>query len=331
MKTIILKPHFKRGRASLAGQRGQATLELVLVLLVGVLIALGLIYRFNTAFKKYTVDMYGTYYRCLLETGELPGTGSVCRDKEVRFNIANGRDLVRDGGTGGSGGGGSGGGGSDGSGGNGSNGSGGGNGSGKGGGKGSSGGQSGQSGSDGSGGSGSGSGSDSGGGGSESVGGRGRTSGGGRGSVIGRLRNLQNPRSTAVGKASDAAGGVGHTDDPVIAVSANTRAQAEGLRRVQTKMDFKMDGAEYQRPETASVTATTAAPVKKSVQGGDSLRPRKAVENTDRKPATSAKDDKGGGLEFGRIFRLFIIIGIIIAIIVFLGGQMLQISKSGDK
>ena len=326
MKTIILKPLFKRGRA--AFDRGQATLELVLVLLVGVLIALGLIYRFNTAFKKYTIEMYGTYYRCLLETGELPGTGSVCRDKEVRFNIANGRDLVKDGGSGGSGSGGSGSGGSGGSGGNGSNGGSGGSGSGGSSGKGSSGSQAGQSGSDGSGG-GSGSGSD--GGSSESVGGRGRTRGGGRGSVIGRLRNLQKPRSTAVGSASDAAGGVGHTDDPIAPVSTNSRARVEGLRRVQTKMEFKMDGAEYQRPETAAVAPTTAAPMKKTVQAGDSLRPLKAVEKTDRKPAGSMKDEKGGGLEFGRIFRLFIIIGIIIAIVIFLGGQMLQISKSGDK
>lgn len=317
METIILKPQ---------SQRGQATVEIILVLMVTVLIALGLIYRFNTAFKKYTTDMYGSYYRCLLETGELPGTGSVCGDKQARFNIANGRDLLRDG-SGGSGGGSSSGGGGDGSG---SDSGGGGNGKGSNGGKGggSSGGQAGQdSGSEDGGGGGS-----SGGGGSETVGGRGRTSGGGTGSVIGRLRDMQKPRSTAVGKASDAGGGdVAHEEGSSISVGSLSRAQAEGLRRVQTKMEFKMDGAEYRREETAAVAPATAAPSKKKVQAGDSLRPRKAVEVTDRKVASTTMEDKGRGFEFGRIFRLFIIFGLIVAIVIFLGGQMLQISKSGEK
>ncbi len=298
------------------------------MLVVGMLIALGLVYRFNTAFRKYTIDMYGTYYRCLLEAGELPGVGAVCSDKKSRFDMANGTTLVTNtpgsAGTGGPGGGGSGGGGS-GSGGSGGGGSG-------GGGGGSGGNQAGG----GRGGAGSGS-SDGGGSGSngsdETVGGSSQGSGGGSGSVVGRLRNLGRARSTAVGTTgtSDKEAGDKASGAPPIS-AAGSRASGDGLKAVRTKMDFQMDGQQYSRAETAMVTATTAsASSAKPAEKGDALRPRKAVENTDRKPAGKQLEDKGGGLEFGKLFRMFIIIGIIIAIVVFLGGQVLQISKSGEK
>lgn len=319
MKTIIWKRH---------NQRGQASLEAVLLIAVGLLVTLGLVYRFNTAFKKYTIDMYGTYYRCLLETGELPGVGSVCKDKQARFAISNGRALVKEGS--GSGGGGSGGSGS--GGGSGGGGSGGGNGDkggsgnkGGSGGKGSSGNQANGGGSEGGGGNSGGS--------PEAVGGSTRVSGGGSSSVIGRLRGLQRPKSTAVGTTANlsredmnSSGG-----DP-LAVNASSRAASDGLRRAQTKMDFKMDGGQYTRAETAASTSVTASPPKKgNVAAGDSLRPRKAVENMNRGPASKSKDDKSGGMDFGRLFKIFMIIGLIVGIAVFLGGQVLQISKSGEK
>jgi hypothetical protein len=93
-----------------------------------------------------------------------------------------------------------------------------------------------------------------------------------------------------------------------------------------------MEGDQYQREETKAVAPIAATATKKSAdRGGDSLRPRKAVEKGDRAPAKKRNDDDGGGLEFGKLFKLFLIIGIVIAIVVFLGGQVLQISKSGEK
>lgn len=308
-------------------QKGQATIEVILLALIAIIVILGMIYRFNTAFRQYTVDLYGTYYRCLLETGELPGVQSVCRDRNARFNIANGSTLLTsaDGGGGGGSGGSGGGSGSGGSGGSGG-------GSGSGGSGGSSGGSGGGGSGSGSGGSGSSGGSDNGG---EAVGGG--QSGGGRGSTIGRLRRSGRQRSTSVGSAADhapedadAAARAG--EGGLIVDATGARAGGEDpLRRGRTKMDFKMDGGEYQREETkASVPMTAAAPVKRSSEQGSALRPRKAVENTDRKPAQNL-EDKGGSLEFGRLFRMFLMFGIIVAIVVFLGGQVLQISKSGER
>lgn len=308
MKTIFVQRN-KQTRHFGWKQSGQASIEMVLILLISVIVILGLVYRFNTAFRKYTTDLYGTYYRCLLETGELPGVG-VCRDRSARFAISNGSQLVtaREGGGGGSGGGSQGG-----------------SGSGSGGGKGSSG-------KDGKNAANaptiSGGGSE--GGGSETVGG-GRSAGGGTGSVIGRLRGLGKTRSTAVGTrenaGKDEAGGGGRGDPQAV----SSRSSAENLRRAQTKMNFAMDGSDYQREETMAAAPVTASAKKSSQRDGNSLRPRKAVENTDRKPAATINEDKGGSLEFGRIFRLFLIFGIIVAIVIFLGGQLLQISKSGDQ
>ncbi len=336
------------GRKSLIrnAERGQASLEMILLMIIGMIVILGLVYRFNTSFKRYTIEMYGTYYRCLLETGELPGTGSICRDREARYDIANGRTLVTDGdtGTGGTddgsvGGGGSGGSGSGGSGGSGSGGSGsggsgsGGSGSGKNG-RGGSGNQAGS----GSGGSGGGSGGSGGGdaeAGSEAVGGNQRN--GGRGSVVSRLKNAGRNRSTSVGSASDLskedadAAASANGENGLIVDATSARHTKDSLRSARTKMDFSMEGDQYQREETKAVAPIAATATKKSAdRGGDSLRPRKAVEKGDRAPAKK-RDDDSGGLEFGKLFRLFLIIGIVIAIVVFLGGQVLQISKSGEK
>lgn len=326
---------WKRHRES-----GQATIEFVLVLVVGMLIALGLLYRFNMAFKKYTVDLYGTYYRCLLETGELPGVGSVCKDKKARFDIASGRDLIKNvpgsagggsGGTPGSGGSGTGGSGStpkSGSGGtttknpDGSGGSKSGSTSGKG------------SGTSGSSGSGDGSGGSN--GASESVGGGTRGSGGGYSSSVGRLRNSGRSRSTSMGNGAGSGSGSdkdgADKPEPLSAYSSSgSHSNSDALRRGRTKMDFKMEGGEYQRAETSAVAAVSASSMKAADKSGNSLRPRKAVESDGRKPAAKLEEDKGGGLSFGRIFRMFMIFGIIVAIIIFLGGQVLQISKSGEK
>lgn len=316
-------------------ERGQASLEMILLMIIGMIVILGLVYRFNTSFKRYTIEMYGTYYRCLLETGELPGTGSVCRDREARYDIANGRALVNDGdtGTGGSGGSGASGGSSGSGGSGGSGGSSGSGGSGSGG-KGRSG--SGNQAGSGAGGSGSGSGSGGGGEASEAVGGSQRN--GGRGSVVSRLKNAGRNRSTSVGSTSDlskeeaemAANANG--ENGLIVDATGARHSSDSLRKGKTKMAFTMEGDQYQREETKAVAPISATATKKaSDRGGDSLRPRKAVEKGDRAPAKKRDDDGGGGLEFGKLFRLFLIIGIIIAIVVFLGGQVLQISKSGER
>lgn len=291
------------------------------------IVILGFIYRFNTAFRQYTVDLYGNYYRCLLETGALPGTGSICSNNKAAFDLGNGKPLVTNNPGPGSGGdptgpgtrnpgGGSGGG-------NGSN----------PGGRGGSGGSGGRSsaGSSGGGGSGdsSGSGSDDSGRGNESVG----TSNGGANTSVGRALNLGRQSSTAVGslgKEGDGEDGRRDKDAAKLAIGS-ARASSDGLRRGKTNMEFSMDGGEYQRAETAAVAPLSASSAKRSARDqGDSLRPRTAVENINRTPAKANSDD-GGSFSFGRIFRIFLILAVIVAIVVFIGGQVLQISKSGER
>ena len=60
-------------------QGGQAVVEYILVLIVTVGLVLGGIYQLNSAFKVWAKAYYGDYLACLLETGDLPlidgGTG----------------------------------------------------------------------------------------------------------------------------------------------------------------------------------------------------------------------------------------------------------------
>lgn len=300
--------------------KGQATIEVVLLAFIAVVVILGLIYRFNTAFKKYTTDLYGSYYRCLLETGELPGTGSVCKDRAARFEIANGREKLKWGQSdSGSSGGGSSSGSGSGNGGSGGN-----------GGKGSA--KSGKSASGNESGGNNAANSGTGGGDSVSAGG----SAGGRGqSVVGRLRQISKRNgSTAVGGAEQLsdeekslATGSG---DSLRADYAGARGSGDSLRAARTKMDFAMGHEEVEK-ELKVASAPVSGPVsKRADRTGDGLRPRNAVEVTDRKPAQATMKEDSSGMDFGKIFRIFMIVAIIVAIVIFLGGQILQISKSSE-
>lgn len=59
----------------LASQQGQAVVEYILILVVIVAIVLGGLYQVNTAFKVWAENYFGSYLSCLLETGELPALG----------------------------------------------------------------------------------------------------------------------------------------------------------------------------------------------------------------------------------------------------------------
>lgn len=81
---------------------GQATVEYVLVLIVVLVIILGLVFQFNDAFRNYARNYFGAYLQCLLEQGELPNlgaqnAGSTCDQEFQPFNIATGRVPLFDG------------------------------------------------------------------------------------------------------------------------------------------------------------------------------------------------------------------------------------------
>ncbi len=56
-------------------QGGQAVTEYILVLVVVVAMILGGLYQVNSAFKVWAQGYFGDYLSCLLETGELPALG----------------------------------------------------------------------------------------------------------------------------------------------------------------------------------------------------------------------------------------------------------------
>jgi hypothetical protein len=57
-------------------QNGQGAVEYVLVLVVTVGLAIGLLRTFNTGVRVFTQQFFGTYVQCLLIAGELPTLGS---------------------------------------------------------------------------------------------------------------------------------------------------------------------------------------------------------------------------------------------------------------
>jgi hypothetical protein len=72
----------KRFRA-LAGESGQGALEYILIMIVMVGIIVGLLIQFNRAFETYANNLFGEYLECLLETGELPALNSTDAESSV--------------------------------------------------------------------------------------------------------------------------------------------------------------------------------------------------------------------------------------------------------
>jgi hypothetical protein len=302
-------------------QAGQGTIEYILVLTITVILILTVIWRFNTAFAKYANAFFDGYIACLLETGELPGNGGECGDEFMKFDLKNGTSLTGDGSGGGGSGGSSGGGNSNGgknsqSSNNGKNGNGG------------SGGKNSQSGknasSSGSGGS-DGSGSSSGGGGTPGELG---SSGGGRSIFAKNSKGRQ--RSTPVGnaKGAGAQAGKGREGLSALAGSDSGSSRESGGRARKTPLDrsYGYFGQEEEGEKALTAPSTVVA----KDDGGADLRPKKAAVSMNRKPATVA-DDKDSGFSLGKFVRIILIAGIVILIVIFFGGQILQISKSAEK
>jgi Cobalamin biosynthesis protein CobN and related Mg-chelatases len=63
-------------RAGLSGQSGQALIEYVLILIITVSLVLMLMTQIFEPFQKFIQSYMGDYVSCLLETGELPSLGS---------------------------------------------------------------------------------------------------------------------------------------------------------------------------------------------------------------------------------------------------------------
>lgn len=294
-------------RPTIRSESGQAIIEYILVLVVVVGVVLGAAYQFNSAFRTYVTNYFGAYVACLLETGELPvlgapNGGAICDTQfRPRFDLANGQPLL----SGGGGGGGASGGGS---------------------GGGSSGGNSGGGG---------------GGGGSSRGGGSENTSDGGGGGVdsgnqaagptsaASMVNRRGRPPQQTIGEVNDGGANDGRSG---LSVSRNRGLSAGELARDSGRIDrMTVDRRFFSDKDLEQ--RTTERPLTMVVpkdQQGSSLRP-KAITYEARKPATKLDDTEGDGFSFGNLIRWLLIAAIIIALVVVLGGQAVQISKGWEK
>src|SRR4051812_45186066 len=74
-------------------QSGQALLEYIMLLIIGILIIGGVLYQFNDAFKQYASQLMvgeGSYFGCLIREGVLPG-GANCEEYKPTFSLKNGK------------------------------------------------------------------------------------------------------------------------------------------------------------------------------------------------------------------------------------------------
>lgn len=83
-------------------QKGQATIEYLMLFTVTLMITVGLVFQFNDAFRNFVNNYFGAYLSCLLESGELPSLGweatspeeESCSSEFQPFNLASGRQPI---------------------------------------------------------------------------------------------------------------------------------------------------------------------------------------------------------------------------------------------
>jgi hypothetical protein len=299
-----------------SNEKGQATAEYILLLAIVVLLALSSLYQLNGAFKNFVTNYFGNYIACLLETGELPAMGvsgqkgeGVCDEEHEAFDISKGRPLKVDSGNDNGGGGG-----------------------------GSSGGGSGPT--DGN------VGSTTGGAGNnqdlrrknssvttnENGGASGGNSGGGGGISRGGTFDVESSNRTSLtGGASDTdseEGAYTGSNASVALGAGNSNRSGESLQRTPLKSGFRLEEEEAEkskdRPRRTSLEKME----------NDSLRPgRTKVSVDDTKEGKKPRDDDEP-MTFSGFLRLLFAAAIIIAILLLVGGQLMQISKNmegGDR
>ena len=284
-----------------SGNSGQAVLETVLVLLVVVSMA-RLVWGLNQSVQEWGFNYFGDYFSCLIDVGELPSLGSSvegeCSGAYQAYTFANGRPPL-----GGSGGGGSG-----------------------------SGGNGGLNESSGASSGGGGGGGDS--GGSSANNGSADSGNGGRGNRT-RVGSSNFRNSGANQNRSNSAGTAGNEEEddkfkvergsgiPDWALNNKNSKESGRPERQSVNKKFVLEGEAEDRGREQIKTSSGKVSLNE-----DEDRSKK-IKIKERKPAeVKAADDEGVG--FGRLLRMLIILGIIIAIMVFFGGQALQISKDSE-
>ena len=291
-----------------ASQAGQAVLEYVLTLVVVVTILTAGIYQFSSAFQAFATSYFGEYLQCLIEAGELPQLGNddggICESSFQSFSLANGRPPVD--------------------------------------------------------GPGSGSGSDSGGSSSGLGGGEVVDYGGSNPYAAGKPVGRGPGTSAGVGNSSDQAGVGGDSGsiNPGRGGSASLRSSV--VRRngagndgrfgkqnkgkvpfnptANTYTDLSSDNpsglrqrrvlaSNYDGEEQQGENVVGAATNRASSRVGSSGRDKKVPVGERR---TAAVEDEKPDMSFGHFMRYLIIFCMVVALILFIGGQIQSITKSMD-
>jgi hypothetical protein len=283
----------------LRSQSGQGIVEYLLVLVVTVGIILGAIMQFNSAFKSWAQAYFGDYLTCLFETGELPiidgtpGDSGVCNSLFQPFSFTAGRTYV------------------------GANGSGGGSGSGHG----ASGGESGnnpgksanaanaraaRSAAGGKSGGGGGGGGGMYAGGSLAAGGRGQSSG------------------FADGSGQPTPADTGHTNTSKYGSNFAFNKKSEQKKTLDNRFAFEKDDGQKKEKRNVASSGNHSSPPEDRAAGG--LKSR----DSNNKKIQNDQNDGPFALTIGNFFKWILIAAVIIALVLLIGGQMLQVSKSMD-
>ncbi len=296
IKNIPTKLKGQDSRSSLRNSSGQALIETILMLVVGIALALLLMNSFlGTAFEDWGENQFGSYLQCLLESGELPalgGTAGACSNEYVAFGQGAGSGQ----GPGGPGEGGDGAGGGDGSG-------------------------------DGSGRAGApdqvpvtn----------ARAGGGRGRRGGADR-FGMGSFGSSGGGTPGEEGGGSRGSGESTYTGSTEAGLPswATQREQRTVIRR--RSQQFEDYGAFYTSDQQKEKEEGDAVTIKEEkVTSQDAKRPQAMLMNK-RAPSSAPPPEDDGEWTFGAFIKYIIIIAIIIGIILFLGSQLLQIKNSMD-
>jgi hypothetical protein len=299
------------------GSRGQGTVEYILLLIISVALVLALSALYVKPMNNWIKFYLGDYYRCLLQTGELPLLGGQSENESVcKVYLSSAQQAIASGasGSGGSGGNGPGGKGANGKGANGKNGSGGPGGDGS----------DGSDGSDG--------GGNDGGGGSDSIG----TAGGrGRGASR-RMSNASSRRTdeaptTGVGEGGDSkrrSAGKGGDSGKNFFKGGNNAQQVIYISRGGVKQTYSVERLSVRDKKKAKSEQNRSRVIASSGSVGDAERKVMVIKE---KPKVEVVEEKKNSFSFGNIMRIAMMIIIIGALVLFIGGQALQISKSWEK
>jgi hypothetical protein len=280
--------YVKKYLKRLLADSGQGVVEYILILIIAVGVILGALYQMNSAFRSWSDNYFGDYLTCLLETGELPALGGDSGQSGTCGSNYKEFSIAEGRPLIGSAISGDEGGGADGGG---------------------------------------GSSADSSSGSSESY------AGAGGGTTVQRISNssfVSSPkryrvRSRGAGAGGAGAGGDGEaTNTGSTTVTALSGYESGKSIRIPIRRSEGYSGGrrgEEDKKEDGKIAGAATANNAAERKGPVLIR-------IDRKVASEMKEVDIEEFTFGKFFRYLIIAAIVIAIVLFIGGQMLQVSKS---